>query len=279
MHNPLKNITIGGVPEHFNLPWHLLLEARAESGSENGISWRDFPGGTGAMVEALDAGDLDIAVLLTEGAVAAAGAGRDVEIISQFTDSPLIWGIHVAAGSPARTEADLRGARYAISRKGSGSHLMSFAFVRGQGWPLDELEFVEVGTLEGAIDALRSGAADVFLWERFMTQPVVDTGVFRRVGDFAAPWPAFVMCTRRSVAASRGEELRSLVDDVCAIAQELVSRPDTARLIAERYDLETGNVGEWLKLTRWSHGHGIDSDALRDVREILRDLGLLSQSA
>ncbi len=33
--------------------------------------WIDYPGGTGAMVEALRNGELDVAIMLTEGAVSA----------------------------------------------------------------------------------------------------------------------------------------------------------------------------------------------------------------
>ena len=54
---------IGGVPEHFNLPWLRLVESRALD--DLGVSWRDVPEGSGAMAAALRAGELDAAMLLT----------------------------------------------------------------------------------------------------------------------------------------------------------------------------------------------------------------------
>jgi hypothetical protein len=52
---------------------------------------------------------------------------------------------------------------------------MSFVHAREQaGLPMI-LDFVVVGTLQGAIDALPSGQADVFFWEKFMTKPLVDS--------------------------------------------------------------------------------------------------------
>ena len=131
------------------------------------------------MAKALREGELDAALLLTEGAVAAIADGAAFKITSLFTDSPLVWGIHVPAASRFRSVAELRGARYAISRQGSGSHLMAFVHARAQGWPVEQLAFVSVGNLAGAVDAFAAGTADVFFWEKFMTKPLVDAGQFR----------------------------------------------------------------------------------------------------
>ena len=48
-------LRIGGVPEHFNLPWHLALEARRFEALGIEVTWRDYPGGSGAMAKALRA--------------------------------------------------------------------------------------------------------------------------------------------------------------------------------------------------------------------------------
>src|SRR5690606_30497387 len=93
-------------------------------------------------------------------------------IVSFYTDSPLIWGLHVPAVSALQTVEDVRGRRYAISRRGSGSHIMAYVHARERGWPVDALELVAVGNLKGAIDAFSAGTADVFFWEKFMTKPL-----------------------------------------------------------------------------------------------------------
>ena len=51
---PLK---LGGVPEHFNLPWHLAMESPACADLD--LSWEDQPGGTGEMLTKLEQGQLD----------------------------------------------------------------------------------------------------------------------------------------------------------------------------------------------------------------------------
>jgi sulfonate transport system substrate-binding protein len=271
-YNTMIKLRIGGVPEHFNLPWHLALEAERFGSLGVEIDWHDYAGGSGAMAKALRAGELDAALLLTEGAVAAVADGTPLEIVSRYTDSPLIWGIHVPAASHFRTVAELERGRYAISRAGSGSQLMAYVHARAQGWALDGLAFVTVGNLDGAVAAFAAGKADVFFWEKFMTKPLVDAGTFRRVGDFTAPWPAFVVCAARALKGARREALERALAIVLDEARALRERPDAAQLIARRYALGAADVAEWLQSTRWSAAVAIDA---RDLDLACRTLGAL----
>src|SRR5688572_7246634 len=244
-------LRIGGVPEHFNLPWHLSLQARRFEPLGVAVTWRDYAGGSGAMAKALRDGELDAALLLTEGAVAAVSDGVALDIVSLYTHSPLVWGIHVPAASRFQVVAELEGARYAISRLGSGSHLMAFVHARAQGWNVARLTLVAVGNLDGAVTAFGAGRADVFFWEKFMTKPLVDAGKFRRVGEFTAPWPAFVVCAVRALGGHQREALGRVVALVLDEAGALRSRVDAAQLIAQRYGLRAGDVSEWLETVRW----------------------------
>jgi len=63
-------IRVGGVPEHFNAPWHTAAAQGHFDAAGFEVEWTDFPGGTGAMTNALRAGEIDIALALTEGLVA-----------------------------------------------------------------------------------------------------------------------------------------------------------------------------------------------------------------
>ena len=264
-------LNIGGVPEHFNLPWLRLVESRALD--DLGVLWRDVPEGSGAMAAALRSGELDAAMLLTEGAVAGAAAGG-FKIVSLYTVSPLIWGIHVPAPSNLQTVDDVRGRRYAISRRGSGSHLMSFVHAREHGWPTDDLDFVVVGTLQGAIDAFASGSADVFFWEKFMTKPLVDSGKFRRIGEFVAPWPAFVVCAADAALVKR-KPIGAALGRALDAAAELAASSNAAAAIADRYGLLPGDVREWLAATRWAARPGIGAEQIAPAVEQLAALGLI----
>lgn len=267
-------LKIGGVPEHFNLPWRRLLESRDGGRDGRAATWRDYPGGSGAMLAALGSGALDVAILLTEAAVAGAARGG-FEIVSRYTDSPLIWGVHVPAVAPAARIDDVRGARFAVSRFGSGSHLMSYVLADQRGWPVDALEFVEVGSLDGAVEAFAAGRADVFLWERFMTQPVVDSGAFRRIGEFSAAWPGFVVCAADRAWRDARATVEALVDRALEQAAALVRRPDAPALFAARYGLDVAQVQQWLAVTRWAARRDVVAAELDAAAAALRRAGLL----
>jgi ABC-type nitrate/sulfonate/bicarbonate transport system substrate-binding protein len=228
------------------------------------------------MGEALSAGDVDVAMLLTEGAVAGIANGAKYRILCCYTRSPLSWGIHVPAPAAELTNVDdSRGARYAISRYGSGSHLMSFAHARERAWPTDDLEFVVVGDLAGAVRAFAERRADAFLWEKFMTKPLVESGQFRRVGEFVAPWPAFVVCVAENAWRQRQAEIRALVAAVLESTLAISAAPDSARRIASHYGLTAADVTAWLGTTRWATRVEIDPAELDRVLAVLVALGLV----
>jgi ABC-type nitrate/sulfonate/bicarbonate transport system substrate-binding protein len=268
-------LRIGGVPEHFNLPWHLAMQARRFERLGVDVTWRDYAGGSGAMAKELRVGELDAALLLTEGAVAAVTDGVPLEIVSLYTDSPLVWGIHVPAPSRFRAVAELEGARHAISRTGSGSHLMAFVHARAQGWDVKRLPLVTVGNLDGAVAAFEGRTADVFFWEKFMTKPLVDAGKFRRLGEFTAPWPAFVVCAARTIDAEQRAALERVLAVVLDEARELGKRTDAAQLIATRYGLESADASEWLRSTRFSERVGVTSSDIAPACMALGALGVL----
>lgn len=266
-------LRVGGVPEHFNLPWHLAIEAGA-SGAVH-VDWRDYASGTGAMLADLVAGKLDLAVLLTEGAALGLARGLPIVAVSLYTQSPLIWGVHTAPESPFVDLGALRGARFAISRTGSGSHLMSLALALAQGWPVGAQRFVVVGDLNGALAAFREGRADVFLWERFTTEPAVEAGRLRRVDDFVAPWAAWTLCARRAAWEKRRGDILQLFAEVTSAALRLNRDPARASLIARRYGLREAAVEAWLARTEWVDGPAAPEPALAAARRMLEAAGAL----
>ncbi len=38
----MKNFTIGGVPEHFNLPWYFTLRDKKYTAQGINLRWKDF---------------------------------------------------------------------------------------------------------------------------------------------------------------------------------------------------------------------------------------------
>ena len=95
----LKRIRVGGVPEHFNTPWHTALSGGRFEAAGLQVDWTAYPGGTGDMVRALREDELDVAAVLTEGIVTDIHRGNPSKIIGTFVSTPLTWGVYVSSGS------------------------------------------------------------------------------------------------------------------------------------------------------------------------------------
>lgn len=271
----MKKVNIGGVPEHFNLAWYLTLKNGEYKAEDINLRWHDYYGGTGAMNKALRSGDIDIAVILTEGIIKDIIDGNPSSIVQTFVETPLIWGIHVADKSNFYTIEDIKGTRAAISRYGSGSHLMAYINAQNNNWNLDtDLNFEVIKNLNGAVEGLTNGDADYFMWEKFTTKPIVDDGIFRRIGECPTPWPCFVIAVRNEFIENNEEELKTILDIINTTTSDFKSIPSIDRTIANRYDQEIEDVQEWLSLTEWSQ-ELIDKKTINNIQEQLFSLDII----
>lgn len=274
----MKTVKIVGVPEHFNLPWHLCIENGEFDEVGIDLQWTDVPEGTGKMCQMLKENETDIAILLTEGVIKDIAAGNDCSIVQIFVESPLIWGIHVDAKSNFKQLSDLEGKKAAISRFGSGSHLMSFINAQNQNWDTKTLPFEIVNNIDGAVESLSSGKADYFMWERFTTKPLVDQGTFRRIADCPTPWPCFVIAVRNEFLLNNESTVELILEIINNTTIEFKEIPSINRTLASRYNQKLEDIQEWLRLTRWSQKQ-LDKNTFDLVQNKLFDLNLIENKA
>ena len=271
-------LVVAGVPEHFNLPWHLAIESGKFDRAGIRLKYCDAPGGTGEMTNGLLQKTLDVAIVLAEGGVASLLQGNPSRIVKTYVESPLIWGIHVAADSKIQKIEQIKNGRYAISRFGSGSHLMSIVDASERGWPTNKMNFHEVQNLDGAREALANGDADTFFWERFTTAPLVRSGEFRCVGVRQTLWPAFVICVRDEVLAERADDIKTVLEIVNDSCQELMDNAEACEIIAQRYRLSLMEVEDWFAMTKWSTDFNNPVEAIDTIRACLLKLNLITES-
>ena len=273
----MKNLKVGGVPEHFNLPWHLCIDDGTFKENGLDLTWRDFPDGTGAMCKALRNNEIDVAVILTEGIIKDILNGNEAVIVQEYIASPLIWGIHVAAESNFRSLEDLKDQKVAISRYGSGSHLMAYVNARNLGWDPAKLEFEVVGDVEGAIDALRTGKAGYFMWEHFTTKPLVDKGIFRRIADCPTPWSCFVIAVRKEFMEKEPAAILTMLKTLNEVTRKFKQIPKVELALAKKYDQKVEDIEQWLKITTWSQKQ-ISVLEIQKVQEQLKELDLIPET-
>ena len=271
----MTTIRIAGVPEHFNLPWHIALEKDAFAAKIIDLKWMDYPGGTGAMCTDLRENKIDVAVILTEGIIADITKGNPSKIVQAYVESPLIWGIHTGAKSLFTSANQLEGARYAISRLGSGSHLMAIVDAKSRGLDPDKIEFKVVGGLDGALRAFENNEVDAFMWEKFTTKPYCDSGQLTLIGECPTPWPCFVVAVREEFLTNNKEAILAMLEVINGESTALKKQEDAIDVIAERYELEPEDVTKWFASVYWSNGHNLSEETLQETLGILEGLDII----
>ena len=273
----MTNLKVGGVPEHFNYPWYITLKNKEYSKHNINLRWQDYPGGTGQMCKALREGTVDIAIVLTEGIIKDIAAGNPSKILQTYIKTPLIWGIHVGAKSSFKKIEDLEHATIAISRFGSGSHLMAIVNAYNQGWDVKKLKFKVIGNLQGGIDALTNGEADYFMWEHFTTKPLVDNGIFRRVDDCPTPWPCFVVAVRNEVLENNFHEVKKVLDIINVESKNFKKIDNIDVTLAKRYEQQLEDIQKWLKITEWNDGKPITKNLITRIQNKMVQFNVIEE--
>jgi DNA-binding ferritin-like protein (Dps family) len=90
------------------------------------------------------------------------------------------------------------------------------------------------------------------MWERFMTQPLVDKGIFRRIADCPTPWPCFVIAVRDEILEKDLEIISKILKIINQTTQEFKDIPSIDKTLASNYNQKIEDIQEWLSLTQWS---------------------------
>ena len=161
----LPDIRIGGVPEHFNYPLHMVKKLGLDTKFGVNLIFAEQACGTGQMISNLKDKSVDLIVALTEGITADIAKGSDVRILGTYVSSPLCWAISGAGPASAsqhtatpRNVADMKGKTFGISRYGSGSQLMAYVLANERGWdPQHDVQFKVIGKFQHLRDRYGSG--------------------------------------------------------------------------------------------------------------------------
>jgi ABC-type nitrate/sulfonate/bicarbonate transport system substrate-binding protein len=270
MTTSLTTIRLGGVPEHFNLPIHLAIENGAFEKAGIDLQWTTFKGGTGQMTKALREGEVDACILLTEGIIKDIIAGNPSKIISGYVNTPLIWGVHTGAKNDLQYHGQIYDRQYAISRFGSGSHLMAIVDATVNDRTLSKDQFTIIKDLDGALASLEALETDVFYWEKYTTKPYVDNGQLRRIGEFVTPWPCFVIAATDRIIEDQAEAIRTMLKVIHGSCWHFMSTDDMIPLVAERYGQKLKDAESWYHSTEWATHGWVSNKMLRSVIKNLK---------
>ncbi|MBS3913488.1 MAG: hypothetical protein KG003_03255 [Bacteroidetes bacterium] len=268
-------LRLGGVPEHFNYMWHLPTTREVLRNYGIYFEWGDYAGGTGAMVQALELDELDMAIVLTEGAISAIASGKPLEIMFPFVMSPLIWGIFSKNKRQNSLPDSYSKSKFAVSRMQSGSHLMALFLAQRFNEELNDSNFIICNNLDGARNKIKSEEADYFLWEKYMTQPMVQNGEFVELGQVSAPWPAFVFVRKKSNPIPEMELWKQAVYEFTSDYLNL-NKSDIIQGICKEFQLQESDAKNWLADVKYYDNNDYWKDRLMAAVIIMHSKGMIS---
>ena len=155
---------------------------------------------------------------------------------------------------------------------------MAVVLAKQQGWDHTQLQYEIVNHLQGAQEALTAGTSNGFLWEKFTTKPLVDSGVFRRVGEVPTPWPCFVITVRNDVLVQHGEKIKDLLAVIQGECKAFKADPDAPTYIAKTYGQKPEDAAEWFSTVEWNYGTPMDPTMLQLVGDTLVDLRVIEKT-
>ncbi len=258
-------IRIGGVPEHFNLPIHLAKEKGIFAKHGINLEWTDFAGGTGQMTKALREDEIDLCILLTEGMIADIIKGNPSKIISEYVITPLTWGIHTGLNNPIKPHDNIFDKQHAISRFGSGSHLISIVHANSKGQSMTNDQFTVINNLDGALASLNALETDIFYWEKYTTKPYVDAGRIRRIGEYLTPWPCFVIAASDKILAQHPKAIDDLLDIIQESCHQFMKDDSIIPTVSVRYEQRIEDIERWYHSTEWAPDSWVSDKMIKSV--------------
>jgi ABC-type nitrate/sulfonate/bicarbonate transport system substrate-binding protein len=153
---------------------------------------------------------------------------------------------------------------------------MAYVNAQNQNWNTEKLQFEIVNTIDCAVEALTNGSSDYFMWERFMTKPLVDKGVFRRVADCPTPWPCFVIAVRNEFLENNFQTVNLILDIINKTTADFKNIPSIDRTLASKYHQKLDDIQAWLSLTKWSQ-KPLEEKMLNKIQNQLFDLKIIDK--
>ncbi|KAK4704234.1 hypothetical protein P7C70_g1983, partial [Phenoliferia sp. Uapishka_3] len=242
-------LRVGYVPEHFASP---LLQLAAVDPSIELVS---CPSGTGQLIAALKADEIDISIALTEALITGiAKKTADYKIVGTYVTSPLNWAVSVGKDSKYQSLKDLKGEKIGISRIGSGSQVMASYMALTQGWvdaegKVEPVQFEVLDTFKNLRDGVNSGQAAAFMWEHFTTKPYLSE--LRFIDHVLTPWSSWLIVAPPALISSRAVILKNFLKSLSASIKKFdapeARKTSSKEFIIGHFGYPEEDVEAWLR--------------------------------
>jgi hypothetical protein len=191
--------------------------------------------------------------------------GNPSKIISEYVTTPLTWGIHTGVNNSLVNYRDIFDKQYAISRFGSGSHLMAIVDADSKGHRLEKEQFTIIKDINGALPSLDNLDTDVFYWEKYTTKPYVDSGQLRRIGEYNTPWPCFVIAATDKILKEHPDTIVRMLRTIHDECDHFMHNEHIISEVSKRYNQKIKDVERWYNSTEWAIHGWVSEKMMRSV--------------
>lgn len=206
------------------------------------VSWHEFTSGLPIM-EALNAGQIDLSADVADTVpIFAQAAQARITYVAEEAPSPSAQAILVAADSPIKSVADLKGRKVAVT-KGAGSHYLLLAALSGEGLPFKAISPAYLTPADGRA-ALASGSVEAWVaWDPFLSAARQQTGArVLRDGTGLSLYKRYYLASD-AYAAARSDVLALVVAKLRETGAWVKANPaEAARRLSLLWKLDEGVV-------------------------------------
>ncbi|MFD1803032.1 sulfonate ABC transporter substrate-binding protein [Mixta tenebrionis] len=221
---------------------HRLLEQRYPSTQ---IRWVEFPAGP-QMLEALNVGSIDLGSTGDIPPLFAQAAGADLLYVGAEPPKPQAEVILVAANSPIKTVADLKGHKVAL-QKGSSAHNLLLRALQKAGLQFQDIQPIWL-TPADARAAFQQGNVDAWaIWDPYYSAALQQGNVRVLTDGSALSLTGSFYLASRSYAEAHGAFIQSVLD-IFSQADALTQsqRAESIRLLAQSMGLPETVIASYL---------------------------------
>lgn len=209
------------------------------------VTWHEFANGL-PLLESLNVGNLDFSADVADTVpIFAQAAGAKLAFIAEEAASPSAQAILVAANSPLRSLADLKGKRVAVV-KGAGSHYLLLAALKKAGLSFKDISPAYLAPADGRA-AFVNGNVDAWVaWDPFLTSTQQQTGarVLADGSNGLASYKRYYLASE-AFAERRGDVLKVIFDKLQETGRWAKARPkEAAALLADLRSIDAATVEE-----------------------------------
>jgi sulfonate transport system substrate-binding protein len=209
------------------------------------ISWHEFTSGL-PLLEAINTGNVDFGADVADTVpLFAQAAGAKLAYIAEEAASPSAQAILVAAESPIRTVADLKGKKVAVT-KGAGSHFLLLAALAKAGLGFKDISPAYLTPADGRT-AFIGGNVDAWVaWDPFLTsaQRQSNARVLSDGSNGLASYKRYYLSSA-AFAARRSDVLNAIFAKLEETGKWVKTHPkDAANLLSGLWGIDTATVEE-----------------------------------